>query len=70
MWPAMGRWYGSGVWGKYFDNPADGDDLTLADWHVIDLAGAAEHADLCEAALFYLLERLRLTLENPAEARG
>ena len=68
MWPAMGRWYGSGVWGKYFDNPADGDDLTLADWHVIDLAGAAEHADLCEAALFYLLERLRLTLENPAEA--
>ena len=23
MWPAMGRWYGSGVWGKYFDNPAD-----------------------------------------------
>ena len=68
MWPAMGRWYGSGVWGKYFDNPADGDDLTLADWHVIDLAGAAEHADLCEAALFYLLERLRLTLENPAES--
>ena len=34
---------------------------------MIDLAGAAEHADLCEAALFYLLERLRLTLENPAE---
>ena len=68
MWPAMGRWYGSGVWGKYFDNPADEDDLILADWQVIDLAGAAEHADLCEAALFYLLERLRLTLENPAEA--
>ena len=68
MWPAMGRWYGSGAWGTYFDNPADGDDLTLADWHVIDLAGAAEHADLCEAALFYLLERLRLTLENPAES--
>ena len=67
MWPAMGRWYGSGAWGKYFDNPADGDDLDLADWQVIDLAGAAEHADLCEAALFYLLERLRLTLENPDE---
>ena len=67
MWPAMGRWYGNGAWGRYFDNPADGDDLELADWHVIDLAGAAEHEDLCEAALFYLLERLRLTLENPDE---
>ena len=65
MWPAMGRWYGHGAWGRYFDNPADGDDL--ADWHVIDLAGAAEHEDLCEAALFYLLERLRLSLENPDE---
>ena len=53
--------------GRYFDNPADGEDLELADWQVIDLAGAAEHADLCEAALFYLLERLRLTLENPNE---
>ena len=67
MWPAMGRWYGTGAWGRYFDNPADGDDLDLADWQVIDLAGAAEHEDLCEAALFYLLERLRLTLENPDE---
>ena len=34
---------------------------------MIDLAGAAEHEDLCEAALFYLLERLRLSLENPDE---
>ena len=31
------------------------------------MAGAAEHEDLCEAALFYLLERLRLALENPDE---
>ena len=67
MWPAMGRWYGNGAWGRYFDNPADGDDLDFADWHVIDLAGAAEHEDLCEAALFYLLERLRLSLEHPDE---
>ena len=40
----------------------------LSDWQVIDLAGAAEHEDLCEAALFYLLERMRLALEDPAEA--
>ena len=31
------------------------------------MAGAAQHEDLCEAALFYLLERLRLALENPDE---
>ena len=67
MWPAMGRWHGSGAWGRYFDNAADGDDLNFEDWQVIDMAGAAEHEDLCEAALFYLLERLRLALENPDE---
>ncbi len=67
MWPALGRWHGEGAWGRYFDNPADGDDLQFQDWQVIDLAGAAEHGDLCEAALFYLLERLRLALENPDE---
>ena len=67
MWPALGRWHGEGAWGRYFDNPADEDDLELQDWQVIDLAGAAEHEDLCEAALFYLLERLRLALEDPSE---
>ena len=67
MWPPLSRWHGGGAWATIFDNPATGDDLKLADWQVIDLAGAAEHEDLCEAALFYLLERLRLALENPAE---
>ena len=67
MWAAMGRWHGAGTWAKYFDNPADGDDLEFADWQVIDLAGAAEHEDLCEAAMFYLLERLRIALEDPTE---
>jgi len=67
MWPPLSRWHGPGAWGAVSDNPATGDDLKLADWQVIDLAGAAEHEDLCEAALFYLLERLRLALEHPAE---
>ena len=67
MWPALSRWHGEGAWGAYFDNPAVGDELQLRDWQVIDLAGAAEHEDLCEAALFYLLERMRLALEDPAE---
>ncbi len=68
MWPALSRWTVGGVWGRFFDNPpAGGADLELGDWQVIDLAGAAEHADLCEAALAYLLERMRLEIEDPAE---
>ena len=68
MWPALSRWTGDGVWGRFFDNaPAEGPDLEFRDWQVIDLAGAAEHADLCEAALAYLLERMRLEIEDPAE---
>ena len=68
MWPALSRWIGTGAWGAYFDNPADGaPDLEFADWQVIDLAGAVEHPDLCDAALSYLLERMRLEIEDPAE---
>ena len=59
----------SGAWGGYFDNPVGGaPDLEFADWQVIDLAGAVEHPDLCDAALSYLLERMRLEVEDPAEA--
>ena len=65
--PLWGAGTESGAWAKYFDNPADDDDLNFEDWQVIDMAGAAQHEDLCEAALFYLLERLRLALENPDE---
>ena len=69
MWPALSRWTEGGVWGRFFDNaPAGAADLEFRDWQVIDLAGAAEHADLCEAALAYLLERMRLEIEDPAEA--
>jgi len=66
MWPALSRWHGDGAWAGYFDNPG-GDELRLDDWQVIDLAGAAEHEDLCQAALFYLLERMRLALDDPAD---
>ena len=68
MWPALSRWTEGGAWGRFFDNPPAGAaDLKFRDWQVIDLAGAAEHADLCEAALAYLLERMRLEIEDPAE---
>ena len=70
MWPALSRWHGTGAWGKWFDNPPaedGGEDVKVADWQVIDLAGAAEQEDWCEAALFYLLERLRAEIEDPGE---
>ena len=68
MWPALSRWHGTGVWGRWFDNPpSDEADLTLGDWQVIDLAGAVEHEDWCEAALLYLLEKLRAEIEAPGE---
>ena len=68
MWPALSRWHGEGAWGRWFDNaPSDEADLTLGDWHVIDLAGAVEHEDWCEAALVYLLEKLRSEIEAPGE---
>ena len=66
MWPAMSRWHGTGPWARFFDNPA-AKEIQLDDWQVIDLAGAADHDDLTEAALFYLLERLRLSIDDPAE---
>ena len=66
---AWSRWIGSGAWGPYFDNPAGGGpDLEFADWQVIDRAGAVEHPDLCDGALSYLLERMRLQVEDPTEA--
>ena len=68
-WPAWSRWTQGGAWGAYFDNPASGaPDLEFADWQVIDLAGAVEHPDLCDAALSYLLERMRLEVEDLSEA--
>ena len=68
MWPALSRWHGDGAWGRWFDNaPTDEADLTLGDWQVIDLAGAVEHEDWCEAALVYLLEKLRAEIEAPGE---
>lgn len=66
MWPGLARWHGSGAWASFFGSSKTATDLPADNnWQVIDLAGAAEHEDLCEAALFYLLERLRLDIESP-----
>ena len=62
MWSALARWHGSGAWAPIFDHAPD--DWNVADWQVVDLAGAAEHEDLCEAALAFFLERLRLAVDG------
>ena len=67
MKPAMIRWTSAGQWGRIFDSPGKGGDLSGTDWQVVDLSGASEHPDLCSAALSYCLERLRLELERPDE---
>ena len=62
----MDRWHGTGTWARFFDNPT-AKEIQLDDWQVIDLAGAKDHDDLTEAALFYLLERLRISIDDPAQ---
>ncbi|MDE2905162.1 MAG: DUF87 domain-containing protein, partial [Acidobacteriota bacterium] len=68
MKPPLSRWIGDGPWAPTFDGPPD-EQVTVGDdaWQVIDLAGATEHPDWCAAALFYLLERLRLVIDDEAE---
>ena len=68
MWAAMDRWIGDGPWAPTFDGPPL-DELSVGrdDWQVIDLAGAQKHTDWCSAALFFLLEKLRLAIDDEAE---
>lgn len=63
----LGAWTRGGVWGSVFDNEED--TLTLADWQVLDLAGAADKPALAQALLYYLLHRLGAAVAAPAELR-
>ena len=68
MKPAMSRWVGSGTWGAVFDNPpAAGAEDAWGEWQVVDLASAAQHDDLVEAALGYYLEKMRHEIDDPSE---
>ena len=61
----LAAWTGSGSRGAVFDHPED--TLTLADWQVLDLAGAENRPDLARALLFYLLRRFGAAVAAPAE---
>ena len=47
---------GRGTWAPWFDGPPVG-LKAFGRWQVVDLAGASQHADWCEAALWFFLER-------------
>ena len=66
MWPAMSRWVDEGTWAPWFDGPPAALQA-LGRWQVVDLAGASQHADWCEAALWFLLERMRLVMDDESE---
>ena len=68
MKPAMSRWVGNGTWGAVFDNPpAAGAEDAWGEWQVVDLASAAQHDDLVEAALGYYLEKMRHEIDDPSD---
>ncbi len=67
MWDPLARWIGTGPWAPTFDGPPDEFDVGRERWQVIDLAGAQQHPDWCAAALFFLLEKLRLVVDDDAE---
>ena len=65
MRPALERWHGTGPWAPIFDTAED--SLQVADWQVVDLAGAAQYEDLATASMQYVLERLSAQIEDEAE---
>ncbi len=65
MRPALDRWHGTGPWAPIFDTAED--SLEVADWQVVDLAGAAQYDDLASASMQYVLERLGAQIEDESE---
>ena len=67
MWPPLSKWVDDGPWAPTFDGPPEEFAIARDEWQVIDLAGAQEHPDWCTAALFYLFERLRLSIDDDSQ---
>ncbi len=63
----LGVWAGDGVRAAVFDNPED--NLTVADWQVLDLAGAVGKPELAKALLYYLLHRLSSAIAEPGQLK-
>ena len=62
---ALARWHGTGPWARIYDTAAD--SLDVAEWQVVDLAGASQYEDLTSASMQYVLERLSAQIEDDRE---
>jgi type IV secretion/conjugal transfer VirB4 family ATPase len=62
----LGKWVGSGQYGKIFDNAAD--NLTFARFQAFDFEGMEKVPELLEPLLFYVLHRASSAVQDPANA--
>jgi type IV secretion/conjugal transfer VirB4 family ATPase len=63
---ALGKWVGSGQYGKIFDSAAD--NLTFARFQAFDFEGMEKVPELLEPLLFYVLHRASTAVQDPANA--
>ncbi len=63
---ALGKWVGSGQYGKIFDNAED--TLTFARFQAFDFEGMEKVPELLEPLLFYVLHRASAAVQDPANA--
>jgi type IV secretion system protein VirB4 len=61
---ALGKWVGSGQYGRLFDNAQD--TLTFARFQALDFEGMEK--ELLEPLLFYVLHRASVAVHDPAHA--
>ena len=66
MRPFLSSWVQGGSWARWFDG-APGTLEEFAAWQVVDLAKADRYRDWCEAALWFVLQRMRLVMDDEAE---
>jgi type IV secretion/conjugal transfer VirB4 family ATPase len=63
---ALGKWIGSGQYGRVFDNTED--TLTFSRFQAFDFEGMKQFPELLEPLLFYVLHRASTTVQDAANA--
>ena len=63
---SLGKWVGSGQYGKIFDNAED--NLTFARLQAFDFEAMEKVPELLEPLLFYVLHRASAAVQDPANA--
>jgi type IV secretion system protein VirB4 len=63
---ALGKWIGTGQYGRIFDNAED--NLTFARFQAFDFEGMENVPELLEPLLFYILHRASACVHDPANS--